>query len=121
MKTPPPARAGGEGKGMIMFQSAEFRLATLALSAGLAAWLASSPACAFSQENLRGGADNSAFTDPHNQVKNFGSGAHLFGSNGPVVQFGAQRGPLTPFGRFQGNNYNNPPPEPYARPLGNGD
>jgi len=67
--------------------------------------LATSPAWAFSQENL----------------KNFGSGAHLFGPNGPVVQFGAQRGPLTPFGRFQGNNYNNPPPEPYARPLGNGD
>ena len=106
---------------MIKFQSAEFRLATLALSAGLAARLASSPACAFSQENLRGGADNSEFTDPYNQVKNFGSGAHLFGSNGPVVQFGAQRGPLTPFGRFQGNNYNNPPPEPYARPLGNGE
>jgi len=40
-----------------MFQSAEFRLATLALSAGLAAWSASSPACAFSQENLRGGAE----------------------------------------------------------------
>ena len=53
------------------------------------------------------------------QVKNFGSGAHPFGPNGPVVQFGAQRGPVNPFGRFQSNNYNNPPPEPYARPLGN--
>ena len=103
-----------------MFQSAEFRLATLAF-AGLAVWLASSPACAFSQENLRSGeVGNPAFADPGDQVKNFGTGARPFGPNGPIVQFGAHRGPLNPFGRFQGNNYN-PPPEPYARPLGNGD
>ena len=106
---------------MTMLQSVVFRLATLALFAGLAAWGAGSPAWAFSQENLRGGADSSAFSDPDDQVKNFGRGARPFGANGPVVQFGAQRGPLTPFGRFQGNNYNSPPPEPYARPLGNGD
>jgi hypothetical protein len=106
---------------MTMFQSAEFRPATLALFAGLAGWLASSPAWAFSQENLRGGADSSSFSEPDDQVKNFGSGARPFGPNGPIVQFGSQRGPLNPFGRFQGNNYNNPPPEPYARPLGNGD
>jgi hypothetical protein len=87
-----------------MFQSAARWLATLGLSAGLAIWLATSLACAFSQENLRGGGANSAFTDPDNQVKNFGNGAHPFGPNGPVVQFGAHRGPLTPFGRFQGNN-----------------
>jgi hypothetical protein len=74
-------------------------------------------ACAFSQENLRGGADNSAFTDPDNQVRNFGSGAQPFGPSGPVVQFGAQRGPLTPFGRFQDNNYNNPSPEPYGETM----
>jgi hypothetical protein len=103
-----------------MVQSIARWLGTLGSSAGLAIWLATSPAWAFSQENLRGGADNSAFSDQDNQAKNFGSGAHLFGPNGPVVQFGAQRGPLTPFGRFQGNN-NNPPPEPYVRPLGNGD
>jgi hypothetical protein len=35
----------------------------------VAVWLATSPAWAFSQENLRGGADTSAFTDPDNQVK----------------------------------------------------
>src|ERR1700756_3236456 len=116
-----PVWASGGGRGIIMFQSAARWLATLGLSAGLAIWLATCLACAFSQENLRGGGANSAFTDPDYQVKNFGSGAHPFGPNGPVVQFGAHRGPLTPFGRFQGNNYNTPPPEPYARPLGNGD
>jgi hypothetical protein len=52
---------------MIMFQSVEFRLATLTLFAGLAAWGAPSPAWAFSQENLRGGADSSAFSDPGDQ------------------------------------------------------
>ena len=95
-----------------MFQSAARWLAMLGLSAGLAIWLATSLACAFSQENLRGGGANSAFTDPDNQVKNFGSGAHPFGPNGPVVQFGAHQGPLTPFGRFQGNNYNTPHQSP---------
>ena len=103
-----------------MAKSTGLRLVTLGLSAGLAVWLSATPAGAFSQENLQSGAANSAFADPDNQAKNFGSGAHLFGPNGPVVQFGAHNGPLTPFGRFQGYN-NNPPPEPYARPLGNGD
>jgi hypothetical protein len=74
-----------------MFQSAARWLAMLGLSAGLAIWLATSLACAFSQENLRGGGANSAFTDPDNQVKNFGNGAHPFGPNGPVLQFGALR------------------------------
>jgi hypothetical protein len=103
-----------------MFQSVEFRLGTLAF-AGLAVWLASNPAWAFSQEKLIGGLNSPAFSDADDQVKNFGSAARPFGTNGPIVQFGAQRGPLNPFGRFQGNNYNSPPPEPYARPLGNGD
>ena len=104
-----------------MFQWAELRLAALAFSTGLAVWLASSPFRAFSRENLRsGGVGNPAFADPGDQVKNFRSGARPFGPNGPIVQFGAQRGPLNPFGRFQSNNYN-PPPEPYARPLGNSD
>jgi hypothetical protein len=38
-----------------------------------------------------------------------------------ATQFGAQQRPLTPFDRFHGNGYNPPMPEPYARPLGNGD
>jgi len=54
------------------------------------------------------------------RVRYFGRGAQPFGTNGPVVQFGAQQGPLTPFGRFQGNGYNAPPPDPYSRPPGNG-
>ena len=84
--------------------------------------LTAASAQAFTQENLgTSGVGNSAFADPDGQVKNFGHGAQPFGPNGPVVQFGAQKGTLTPFGRFQGSGFNNaPPPDPYSRPLGNG-
>jgi hypothetical protein len=78
---------------------------------------------AFTQENLSVGGDGSSrFADPDNQVKNFGQGARPFGQNGPVVQFGAGSGTPTPFNRFNGFNSINsgPPPEPYARPPGNG-
>ena len=86
-----------------MFQSAARWLATLGLSAGLAIWLATSLACAPSVRKIsESGGDNSAFTDPDNQVKNFGSGAHPFGPNGPVVQFGAHQGPLDSVRAFPG-------------------
>src|SRR5262249_38596860 len=52
---------------------------------------------------------------------NFGRGAQPFGPGSPMVQFGARQGQLTPFSRFPGSGYNSRPPEPYARPLGNGD
>ena len=61
-----------------MFQSVEFRLCTVAF-AGLAVWSARFPAWAFSQENLKGGLDSSAFSDADDQVKNFGSAARPFG------------------------------------------
>lgn len=81
------------------------------------------PARAFTQENLSGtNADGSSrFADPDDQVKNFGGGAQPFGQNGPVVQFGTQSAPYSPFNRM-GNGFNSgpTPPEPYARPLGNG-
>jgi hypothetical protein len=104
-----------------MFRSTQLRFAAIALFAVAAISLTAASARAFSQENLgAGGGRNSTFADPDEQVNNFGRGAHPFGSNGPVVQFGAQQGRLTPFGRYQGNGFNSPPPEPYSRPLGNG-
>jgi len=78
---------------------------------------------AFTQENLSVGGDGSSrFADPDDQVKNFGQGARPFGQNGPVVQFGAGSGTLTPyhFNGFNGFNSGPTPPDPYARPLGNG-
>jgi len=80
---------------------------------------------AFTQENLSvSGNGNSRFADPDDQVKNFGQGAQPFGPGGPVVQFGAQQGqpysPFSPFNHFQGGLNSGPPPDPYSRPLGNG-
>jgi hypothetical protein len=109
-----------------------FRLTQLpfaALALGIAAVaLTDAPARAFTQENLSANQNGgSRFADPDDQVKNFGhGGTQLFGPNGPTVQFGAQQGPgqyspFSPFNRFQGNGFNSPPPDPYARPLGNGD
>jgi hypothetical protein len=95
-----------------------------ALALGIAAVaLTAPPARAFTQENLNANQGGSRFADPDDQVKNFGQGGtQLLGPNGPTVQFGAQPGPgqYSPFNRFQGNGFNNPPPDPYARPLGNG-
>ena len=97
------------------------RFTTLALFAVIAVSLTAVSARAFTQENLSVGGSNSAFADPDDQVKNFGHGAQPFGPNGPVVQFGAHQGTLTPFGRFQGSGFNNAPaPDPYSRPPGNG-
>jgi hypothetical protein len=105
-----------------MLRSTQIRLAVIALFAVAVVSLTAASARAFSQENLGGGGGgNSTFADPDEQVNNFSRGAHLFGSNGATVQFGAQQGQLTPFGRFQGNGFNSPPPpDPYSRPLGNG-
>jgi hypothetical protein len=97
-----------------------------ALALGIAAIaLTAPPARAFTQENLSASQGGSTFADPDDRVKNFGQGGtQLFGPNGPTVQFGAQQGPgyspYSQFNRFQGNGYNNPPPNPYAMPLGNG-
>jgi hypothetical protein len=105
-----------------MLRLMQVRFATLALFAVAAVSLTAASAWAFTQENLSTtGVGSSTFADPDNPVRNFGRGAQPFGPNGPVVQFGAQQGPLTPFGRFQGSGFNNaPPPDPYSRPLGNG-
>ena len=103
------------------------RLTRLHFAAALAiAALTSPSARAFTMENLSVDP-GSRFADPDNQVKNFGQGTQgmqPFGQNGPIVQFGGGQspiGPMGPFGRFQSNGFNNPPPDPYARPLGNGD
>lgn len=105
------------------------RLHWAAAALAIAAVTVSGPAArAFTQENLSAtNADGSSrFADPDDQVKRFGGqGMQPFGQNGPIVQFGAQSSPYNPtFNRFGAPSFNNnagPPPEPYARPLGNGD
>jgi hypothetical protein len=110
----------------MMLRSTQLHFAAVILA--IAAVSMTAPAArAFTQENLNAsGNGSSTFADPDDQVKNFGGqGTQLFGPGGPVVQFGAQQGqpysPFSPFSGFQGGMNSGPPPEPYARPLGNGD
>jgi hypothetical protein len=105
--------------GITMFRL-QLRFAAVALFAAAVVASTAHSAWAFSQETLRPSAGSSStFADPDDQVTNSRQGAQPFGPSGPVVQFGVQQGPLTPFGRFQGND-NASPPDPYYRPLGNG-
>ena len=108
--------------GMMMLRLMQLRFAAVALFAAAAVLLTAVSAWAFTKESLQpGGNGNSTFTDPDNRVPNPGQGAQPLGPNGPVVQFGVQQGPATTtFGRFQGDGYNAPPPDPYFRSLGNG-
>lgn len=93
--------------------------ATLALAIATLS-LAGPSAQAFTFENQGGSnADGSSrFADPDNQVKNFGNGMQL-GQGGPFLQFGAQS--QQGFGRFNSFGSTPTPPDPYSRPLGNGD
>jgi hypothetical protein len=80
----------------------QLRFAAIALFATAAAFAASSvavsPAHAFSMESLStNGGNTTRFADPDERVKNFQSqGSRPFGQNGPVVQFGAGAGQVTP-------------------------
>lgn len=77
---------------------------------------------AFTMENLSTGGNTTRFAEPDGPTNNSGRGAQLFGPGGPMVQFGPRQGQqLAPFGRSPGAGYNSTSPEPYARPLGNGD
>jgi hypothetical protein len=106
-----------------MLRLLQFRLAVGLFVAGILSLTVAS-AWAFSREIVSpDGAGNYSFTDPNNKITdpdnhNSGQGARPFGSNGPVVQFGVQQSPLTPFGR--GNGYDRSLPDPYYRPLLNG-
>jgi hypothetical protein len=108
-----------------MIWSTHLRCAAVALFAIAVSWAVSAwaipSARAFTMENLSTGGNTTRFAEPDGPTNNFGRGAQPFGPGGPWVQFGARQGQLAPFGRSPGSGYNSTPPEPYARPLGNGD
>jgi hypothetical protein len=106
----------------MMLRLVHRRLVAVALIAAAAVSLSAASAWAFSQENVQAGGTNaSKFSDPDDQFTDSAQGAHLFGPNGPTLQFGVHQGPLSPFDGFQDNDhYNGSPPDPYYRPLGNG-
>jgi len=100
----------------MMLRLMQLRLTVGLFAAGILSLTVGS-AWAFSQEMvLPGSGGSSTFSDPDNH--NSGQSARPFGSNGPSVQFGVQQGPLTPYGRS--NGYNTTTPDPYYRPLYNG-
>ena len=89
--------------------------AGILLSSGASAW-------AFSQQIVSPNGGNYSFGDPDKQPttsdnNSSSQGAKPFGSNGPVMQFGIQQGPMSTFG--QSNRYNTPA-DPYYRSLQNG-
>ena len=115
----------GSAGGVPMVRSMHLRCAavalfTMAVAYAVSAWTISS-ARAFTMENLSTGGNTTRFAEPDGPANNSGRGAQLFGPGGPMVQFGARQGQLAPIGRSPGAGYNSTPPEPYARPLGNGD
>ena len=89
-------------------------LFAIAVSYAVSAWAIPS-ARAFTMENLSTGGNTTRFAEPDGPANNFGRGAQPFGPGGPMVQFGARHGQLTPFSRSPGSGYNSTPPEPYAR------
>ncbi len=102
-----------------MLRLMQLRLAAAALFAAAAVSLTAASAFAFTQQMVQPGDNgNYTFTEPNNQTTNSSQGARPFGSNGPTVQFGIQQGPVSPFGRSQGDGYNGSPPDPYYRPFG---
>ena len=72
-----------------------------AVSYAVSAWALTS-ARAFTMENLSTGRNTTRFAEPDGPANNFGRGAQPFGPAGPMVQFGAQQGQLTPFSRSPG-------------------
>jgi hypothetical protein len=99
----------------------QLRLAVGLFVAGILA-LTTVCAWAFSQQTVSPNGGNYDFGDPDKHLTdpdnhNSGQDSRPFGSNGPVVQFGIQQGPIGSFGR--GNGYNGTP-DPYYQPLKNG-
>jgi hypothetical protein len=98
-----------------------YRLAFGLFAAGILLSTAAS-AWAFSREIVSPDGGNYSFGDPDKQPttsdNNSSSQAAKPGWNGPTVQFGTQQGPFTTFARS--NGYNNSTPDPYFRPLTNG-
>jgi hypothetical protein len=73
-------------------------LFAMAVSYAVSAWAIPS-ARAFTMENLSTGGNTTRFAEPDGPANNFGRGAQPFGPGGPMVQFGARQGQLTPFSR----------------------
>jgi hypothetical protein len=108
--------------GTMMLPGMQVRLTTGLFAAGILS-LSVASAWAFTRESVSPDGGNYSFTDPNSKLTdpdnhNSGQSAGPF-SNGPVVQFGIQQGgPFSPLNRS--NGYDRSLPDPYYRPLLNG-
>jgi hypothetical protein len=106
----------------MMLRVMQVRLAAGLFAAGILS-LSVASAWAFTRESVSSDGGNYSFTDPNSKLTdpdnhNSGQSARPF-SNGPVVQFGIQQGgPFSPLTRS--NGYDRSLPDPYYRPLLNG-
>ena len=105
----------------MMLRVMQIRLATALFAAGILS-LSAASAWAFTRESVSPDSGNYSFADPDSKLTdpdNHGSGQGVQPfSNGPVVQFGIQQGgQFNPFGR---SGYDRSLPDPYYRPLLNG-
>lgn len=90
------------------------RIGFTATALAIAAIALTGPAArAFTIETLNGNANgNSRFSDPDDQAKPITPGTHLFGPNGPGMQFGSGSSPFT---RPYSTSPSSPPPQmPYS-------
>ena len=99
------------------------RLAVRLFAAGILSLNAAS-AWAFDQQTIVSpGSGYSTAPDPNNKLtdpdnRDSGKGVRPFGSDGPTLQFGVQRGPSSTFGWSNGRS--NATPDPYHMPFLNG-
>jgi hypothetical protein len=108
---------GAHCYGEMMLRSTQIRIAVAIAFAVAAVSLAAVSARAFSQESGSGGGENSAFSDPDEQVNIFGQRAEpqSFGSSGSVQYDPHQQGRLNAFKHPQINSLTSPP-DPLSRP-----
>jgi hypothetical protein len=102
----------------MMPRSTQARFGLAIVFAVAAASLAAASASAFTQASGgSGGSEDSAFSDPDEQVNIFGQGAEpqSFGSSGSVQYDPQQQGRLTALKHLQINSLTSPP-DPLSRP-----
>jgi hypothetical protein len=102
----------GPVQGKVMPRSTQARFALTVAFAVIAVSLAAASARAFSQESGgSGGSENSAFSDPDEQVNIFGQGGEpqSFGSSGSAQYDTRQQGRLNAFKHPQINSLTSPP------------
>jgi hypothetical protein len=103
---------------MIMFK--QFRFAAAPLIAGGIIVLTTAAASAFSQQTVAPNGNYNFDYGPLDGKTKFDDRTNKSDPSSPGFHFSVQGGQTGPFGLHSFGGSNDTPPEPYARPLGNG-